>query len=70
MSSPRYLVRRCPSLVVWRATRLRNSTYLPQHTQRIVVGPTILYLVAGYAVSDDPGTAIRLPLGVTPISSP
>lgn len=54
MSSTRYLLRRYPSLVVWGATRLRYSTYLPQHTQRIVVGPSFLYLAAGHAVNSDP----------------
>jgi hypothetical protein len=36
------------------ATRLRNSTYLRQHTQRIVAGPGFLYLASGYADNGDP----------------
>ena len=54
MSSSRYLLGRYPSLVVRGVTRLRNSAYLPQHTQRIVVGPSFLYLAAVYAVNGDP----------------
>ena len=54
MCSTRYLLGSYPSLAMWGATQLSNSAYLPQHTHRIVVGPSFLYLAAGNAVNGDP----------------